>query len=87
MSRAEDIFQKLIYFGEDAIDEFIMTQQTEELFLDFKQAVSTGITRPNMRECRAIISAETEELSSDINVPAFICDFARFSSFSSTKSF
>lgn len=42
MSRAEDIFQKLIYFGEDAIDEFIMTQQTEELFLDFKQAVSTG---------------------------------------------
>ncbi len=42
MSRAEDIFQKLIYFGEDAIDEFILTQQTEELFLDFKQAVSTG---------------------------------------------
>ncbi len=41
-SRAEDIFQKLIYFGEDAIDEFIVTQQTEELFLDFKQAVSTG---------------------------------------------
>ena len=42
MSRAEDIFQKLIYFGEDAIDEFILTLQTEELFLDFKQAVSTG---------------------------------------------
>ena len=42
MSRAEDIFQKLIYFGEDAIDEFIINQQTEELFLDFKQAVSTG---------------------------------------------
>ena len=42
MSRAEDIFQKLIYFGEDAIDEFILTSQTEELFLDFKQAVSTG---------------------------------------------
>ena len=40
MSRAEDIFQKLIYFGEDAIDEFILNQQTEELFLDFKQAVS-----------------------------------------------
>lgn len=42
MSRAEDIFQKLIYFGEDAIDEFIINQQTEELFLDFKQAVSMG---------------------------------------------
>jgi len=42
MSRAEDIFQKLIYFGEDAIDEFILNSQTEELFLDFKQAVSGG---------------------------------------------
>lgn len=42
MSRAEDIFQKLIYFGEDALDDFIINQQTEELFLDFKQAVSTG---------------------------------------------
>lgn len=42
MSRAEDIFQKLIYFGEDAIDEFIINAQTEELFLDFKQAVSIG---------------------------------------------
>lgn len=42
MSRAEDIFQKLVYFGEDAIDEFIMASQTEELFLDFKQAVSSG---------------------------------------------
>lgn len=42
MSRAEDIFQKLIYFGEDAIDDFIINRQTEELFLDFKQAVSVG---------------------------------------------
>lgn len=42
MSRAEDIFQKLIYFGEDAIDEFIINLQSEELFLDFKQAVSDG---------------------------------------------
>lgn len=42
MSRAEDIFQKLIYFGEDAIDEFILNSQTEELFLDFKQVISTG---------------------------------------------
>ena len=42
MSRAEDIFEKLIYFGEDAIDEFILNRQTEELFMDFKQAVSDG---------------------------------------------
>ena len=42
MSRAEDIFQKLIYFGEDAIDDFIVNLQTEELFLDFKRADSTG---------------------------------------------
>ena len=42
MSRAEDIFQKLIYFGEDALDEFILNRQTEELFLDFKQAISSG---------------------------------------------
>lgn len=42
MSRAEDIFQKLVYFGEDAIDEYIVNMQTEELFLDFKQAISIG---------------------------------------------
>ena len=42
MSRAEDIFQKLVYFGEDAIDEFIVNRQSEELFLDFKQAASDG---------------------------------------------
>ena len=42
MSRAEDIFQKLIYFGEDAIDEFIINRQSEELFIDFKQAASDG---------------------------------------------
>lgn len=42
MSRAEDIFEKLIYFGEDAIDEFLQNLQTEELFLDFKQAASDG---------------------------------------------
>ncbi|MBP5352392.1 MAG: ATP-binding protein [Alphaproteobacteria bacterium] len=42
MSRAEDIFEKLIYFGEDALDEFIRDRQTEEMFIDFKQANSTG---------------------------------------------
>lgn len=44
MSRAEDIFQKLIYFGEEAIDDYIVNSQTEELFLDFKRADSTGKT-------------------------------------------
>lgn len=42
MSRAEDIFQKLVYFGEEAIDDYIVNSQTEELFLDFKRADSTG---------------------------------------------
>ena len=60
MSRAEDIFEKLIYFGEDAIDEFILNRQTEELFLDFKQAASDGKSmrtlHPNDRRnlCKAI---------------------------------
>ena len=44
MSRAEDIFQKLIYFGEDALDDYIINRQAEELFLDFKQA-TPGIGR------------------------------------------
>ena len=34
MSRAEDIFEKLIYFGEDALDEFIRERQTEETLAD-----------------------------------------------------
>ncbi len=44
MSRAEDIFQKLIYFGEEALDDFIINRQAEELFLDFKQT-TPGIGR------------------------------------------
>ena len=42
MGRAEDIFQKLKNLQEDGIDEFIITHQTEELFLDFKRANSSG---------------------------------------------
>lgn len=42
MSRAEDIFQKLVYFGEDALDDFIVNLQSEELFLDFKQSAPTN---------------------------------------------
>ncbi len=60
MSRAEDLFQKLVYFGEDAIDEFIVDRQTEELFLDFKRGNSLGKTgftslhkddRKNLAKC------------------------------------
>ncbi|MGD9639064.1 MAG: helix-turn-helix domain-containing protein [Alphaproteobacteria bacterium] len=42
MGRAEDIFQKLKTLQEDAIDEFIINHQTEELFLDFKRANPSG---------------------------------------------
>lgn len=60
MSRAEDIFQKLIYFGEDALDDYIINRQTEELFLDFKQAtpgIGKSVTslprddRKNLAKC------------------------------------
>src|SRR5579871_4078524 len=42
MSRAEDIFERLQKDGEKAIDEFIMTQQSEEMFLDFKRSANNG---------------------------------------------
>ena len=60
MSRAEDIFQKLIYFGEEAIDDYIINRQAEELFLDFKQAtpgIGKNVTslprddRKNLAKC------------------------------------
>lgn len=60
MSRAEDIFQKLIYFGEDALDDYIINRQAEELFLDFKQAtpgIGKNVTslprddRKNLAKC------------------------------------
>ncbi len=60
MSRAEDIFQKLIYFGEDALDDFIINRQAEELFLDFKQTtpgIGKNVTslprddRKNLAKC------------------------------------
>lgn len=42
MSRAEDIFSKIQLDGAKAIDEFILTQQSEELFLDFKRSADDG---------------------------------------------
>jgi len=42
MSRALDIYKKIKKEGEKAIDEFILTQQSEELFLDFKRSAVDG---------------------------------------------
>jgi hypothetical protein len=42
MSRAEDIFGRLIREGAAAVDEFIVTRQSEELFLDFKRSKDSG---------------------------------------------
>ncbi|MFV0626445.1 MAG: helix-turn-helix domain-containing protein [Alphaproteobacteria bacterium] len=61
MSRAEDIFQKLIYFGEDALDEFIINRQTEELFMDFKQ------TFPNNNKNNSLNSNDRKNLSKSIS--------------------
>ena len=42
MGRAEDIFEKIKKNGEDAINEFILSQKAEELFLDFKRSADEG---------------------------------------------
>lgn len=42
MERAEDIFLRIKKKGEKAIDEFIATRQSEELFLDFKRSANNG---------------------------------------------
>lgn len=42
MGRAEDIFEKLIKDGEAAINEFISSRKSEELFLDFKRSADNG---------------------------------------------
>ena len=41
-TRAEELFAALRSRGEDAIDEFLMTRQAEELFLDFKRSTDNG---------------------------------------------
>ncbi|MDD4557167.1 MAG: putative DNA binding domain-containing protein, partial [Alphaproteobacteria bacterium] len=61
MSRAEDIFQKLIYFGEDALDEFIINRQTEELFMDFKQ------TFPSNTKNNSLNNNDRKNLSKSIS--------------------
>ena len=42
MGRAEDIFERIIKGGENEIDEFIITRESEELFLDFKRSADDG---------------------------------------------
>jgi len=42
MERAEDIFNKIKADGLKAIDEFIVTRKSEELFLDFKRSSDNG---------------------------------------------
>ena len=45
MGRAEDIFERIQQNGETAIDEFIITRKSEELFLDFKRSADNGAGR------------------------------------------
>lgn len=42
LGRPEEIFDRIIKEGEAAIDEFIQTRQSEELFLDFKRSSDNG---------------------------------------------
>ncbi len=42
MDRSEDIYRKLVDEGVTAIDEFIATRKSEELFLDFKRSSDNG---------------------------------------------
>lgn len=42
MGRAEDLFEKIKDQGIAAIDEFIETRQSEELYLDFKRSADNG---------------------------------------------
>lgn len=42
MGRAEELFERIIAGGQAAIDEFISTRTSEELFLDFKRSTDNG---------------------------------------------
>lgn len=45
MDRAEEIFNRVVEKGEAAIDDFILTRTSEELFLDFKRSSDNGAGR------------------------------------------
>ena len=52
MARSQDLFEKVRSAGEKAIDEFIQTRKSEELFLDFKRSIDRGegpVLHPNDR--------------------------------------
>lgn len=42
MDRSEDLFKRITESGEEAIDDFISTRASEELFLDFKRSSDNG---------------------------------------------
>jgi Putative DNA-binding domain len=42
LGRAEELFEQIKNKGEDAINEFILTRKSEELFLDFKRSADNG---------------------------------------------
>jgi hypothetical protein len=42
MDRAEEIFKRILDQGEAAIDNFILSRTSEELFLDFKRSSDKG---------------------------------------------
>ena len=42
MGRAEDLYAGIELQGEHAIEEFIATRKSEELFLDFKRSSDDG---------------------------------------------
>jgi len=45
LSRAEDLYERIIKEGESAIDDFILQRKAEELFLDFKRSSDNGKNR------------------------------------------
>jgi len=42
MGRAEDIFNDIVERGMDAIEDFLVSRKSEELFLDFKRSANDG---------------------------------------------
>jgi hypothetical protein len=45
MSRAEELFQRMLSKGLEAIDDLITTEKSEEHFLDFKRSSNAGASR------------------------------------------
>lgn len=56
MDRAEEIFNRIVEKGEVAIDDFILTRTSEELFLDFKRSSDNGAGRTLDQNDRNILA-------------------------------